>query len=126
MCPRWILLVALALLLPATAVTASVHPGNSAHRTGLHMQSARLVRSGGFAYYHRVLAVVRPGDASALARLSALLPVQLPAAPRAVLCADCRTTRLDLVVDGRRFRYGWDASPPRSLRPLVAALLHHG
>jgi hypothetical protein len=58
--------------------------------------------------------------------MSALLPAPLPAAPRAVLCADCRTTPLDLVVDGRRFRYVWDASPPRSLRPLVAALVRHG
>lgn len=90
------------------------------------MQAATLVRTGGFVYYRRVLAAVGAADASALARLSALLPAHLPAAPPAVLCADCRTTRLDLVVDGRRFRYVWDAFPPRPLRPLVAALVRHG
>ena len=126
MCARSILLVTLALLPAATAATASVHPPTPAQRTRLHMQAATLVRSGGFVYYRRVLAVVGNADASALGRLSALLPARLPTAPPAVLCADCRTTRLELVVDGRHVRYVWHAFPPRSLRPLVAALVRHG
>jgi hypothetical protein len=116
-------LAALLLLAVTAAVTFPPQPAQAARP---HVQSASLVRSGGFAYYRRVLATVGRSDGAALAALSALLPARLPAPRRVPLCADCRTTRLELVVGGRAISYVWDASPPRSLRRLVAALVRHG
>jgi hypothetical protein len=125
MCPRPRFLSALALT-AAIAVTGLVPPAWAAAPKAPRVQSAKLVRFGGFAYYSRTLATVGPGDTAARRALSALLPRSLPPPPSAVLCADCRMTRLELAVSGRRRTYVWDAAPPRSLRPLVAALRRHG
>jgi hypothetical protein len=118
----------LAALLLAAALPGSGSAGSprAATTSPQQVRSASLVRSGGFVYYRHVLATVRPAETAALAALSAFLPRPLPPHRRPVLCADCRTTRLDLVLGSTRVSYVWDAAPPRSLRPLVAALVRHG
>jgi len=118
----------LAALLLAAALPGSGTAGSARapKAPASQVRSASLVRSGGFVYYRHVIATVGTADVTTLAALSTLLPRPLPAQRRPVLCADCRTTRLDLVIGNRRVSYVWDAAPPRSLRPLVAALVRHG
>jgi hypothetical protein len=119
-------ILAVLAVLATTAGSALAQPGQASQAARARLQSASLVRSGGFVYYRRVLGTVARTDSAALSALSALLPAQLPVARPQAPCADCRTTRLELVVGGRRVSYVWNASPPRSLRRLVAALVRHG
>jgi hypothetical protein len=116
--------IALAAGLVAIGVltVGGVRPGERPSPPRRDIQVVSLVRSGGFTAYSRTLAKLGPADATRLHALSRLVPAPLPRARRAVLCADCRITRLDLVIGGKHHSYTWDAAPPEALRRLVAAL----